>query len=151
MLTGRADSDDRLGALPLPRGTVPAVAGGPRGGRHPRDDVQLGDEVRRGHPQGPVWQRGALGRQHDVRGHLRARAEGARDAGAQHDAREDRGAAGAQVLGVDRRLDSRVAVHLPADVDLEAGVRRERRQHRPPQVHLNARPLASAATASAFL
>ena len=31
---------------------------------------------------------------------------------------KDHRAAGAEVLGLDRRLDSRVALHLPADVDL---------------------------------
>merc|ERR1719277_846364 len=46
----------------------------------------------------------------------------------------------AQVLGLDRRLHPLVALHLPADVDLQAGVRRVRPVHRPPQVLLGSRP-----------
>jgi actin len=42
----------------------------------------------------------------------------------------------AQVLGLDRWFHSRVALHLPADVDLEAGVRRERPVDCAPQVLL---------------
>merc|ERR1712098_195991 len=45
-------------------------------------------------------------------------------------------AAGAQVLCVDRGVDPFVPVDVPADVDLEAGVRRERADDRPPQVLL---------------
>merc|ERR1719199_486453 len=44
----------------------------------------------------------------------------------------------AQVLGLDRRLHPLVALHLPADVDLQAGVRRVRPLHRAPQVLLEA-------------
>merc|ERR1712048_1352135 len=43
----------------------------------------------------------------------------------------------AQVLGLDRRLHPLVALHLPADVDLQAGVRRVRPVHCPPQVLLS--------------
>merc|ERR1711908_130708 len=52
---------------------------------------------------------------------------------------EDQGhcAAGAQVLCLDRRVDSVVAVDVPADVDLEDGVRRVRADHRAPQVLLS--------------
>lgn len=39
---------------------------------------------------------------------------------------------------MDRWIDSRVAFHLPTDVDLEAGVRRVRTLHRPQEVLLNA-------------
>lgn len=42
----------------------------------------------------------------------------------------------AQVLRLDRWFHSRLALDLPADVDLEAGVRRERTFHCPPQVLL---------------
>jgi hypothetical protein len=42
----------------------------------------------------------------------------------------------AQILGVDRWFHPCVAFHVPADVDLEAGVRRVRAVHRPPQVLL---------------
>merc|ERR1712139_540124 len=67
---------------------------------------------------------------------------GAHGAGAVGD--EDQGdrAAGAQVLRVDRRVDSLVAVDVPADVDLEAGVRRVWADDRPPQVLLSLLNLA---------
>merc|ERR1712080_120369 len=42
-----------------------------------------------------------------------------------------------EVLRLDRRLHPRLPLHLPADVDLQAGVRRVRPLHRPPQVLLN--------------
>merc|ERR1712054_479837 len=58
--------------------------------------------------------------------------------GAGLDEGEDHRAPRAQVLGLDRRLDSVLPVDLPADVDLEAGVRRVWPVHRPPQVLLNA-------------
>merc|ERR1711924_489532 len=51
---------------------------------------------------------------------------------------EDQGdrPAGAEVLGLDRRVDLVVLVDVPADVDLEAGVRRERADDRAPEVLL---------------
>lgn len=39
---------------------------------------------------------------------------------------------------MDRRIDSRIALHLPTDVDLEAGIRRIRTLHRPQEVLLSA-------------
>merc|ERR1712233_149724 len=41
------------------------------------------------------------------------------------------------LLSLDRRLHPGFPLHLPADVDLQAGVRRVRPLHRPPQVLLN--------------
>merc|ERR1712094_48438 len=54
---------------------------------------------------------------------------------------EDQGdsAPGAQVLGVDRRKHLVVPFDLPADVDLQDRVRRERPDDRPPQVLLGPR------------
>merc|ERR1712047_124581 len=43
-----------------------------------------------------------------------------------------------EVLRLDRRLHPGFPLHLPADVDLQAGVRRVRPLHRPPQVLLSA-------------
>merc|ERR1712109_415404 len=43
-----------------------------------------------------------------------------------------------EVLRLDRRLHPGFSLHLPADVDLQAGVRRVRPLHRPPQVLLSA-------------
>merc|ERR1712078_839888 len=42
-----------------------------------------------------------------------------------------------EVLRLDRRIHPGFPLHLPADVDLQAGVRRVRPRHRPPQVLLN--------------
>merc|ERR1712008_310300 len=42
-----------------------------------------------------------------------------------------------EVLRLDRRLHPRLPVHLPADVDLQAGVRRVRPIHRPQEMLLN--------------
>merc|ERR1719431_862054 len=42
-----------------------------------------------------------------------------------------------EVLRLDRRLHPGLSVHLPTDVDLQAGVRRVRPLHCPPQVLLN--------------
>merc|ERR1711936_36040 len=44
---------------------------------------------------------------------------------------------GEEVLRLDRRLHPGFPLHLPADVDLQAGVRRVRPRHRPPQVLLS--------------
>merc|ERR1712203_828739 len=42
-----------------------------------------------------------------------------------------------EVLRLDRRIHPGFPLHLPADVDLQAGVRRVRPIHCPPQVLLN--------------
>merc|ERR1712141_334653 len=42
-----------------------------------------------------------------------------------------------EVLRLDRRLHPGLPLHLPADVDLQAGARRVRPRHRPPQVLLS--------------
>merc|ERR1719394_1565348 len=44
-----------------------------------------------------------------------------------------------EVLRLDRRIHPGLPLHLPADVDLQAGVRRVRPRHRPPQVLLSFR------------
>merc|ERR1712008_54698 len=46
-----------------------------------------------------------------------------------------------EVLRLDRRLHPGFPLHLPADVDLQAGVRRVRPIHCPPQVLLSASQL----------
>merc|ERR1711972_1055497 len=64
--------------------------------------------------------------------------KGAHCFGALNDEDQGRGTSGAQVLGVDWRLDPVLVEHLPADVDLEGRVRRVRPHHRPPEVLLSA-------------
>merc|ERR1712216_561801 len=63
-------------------------------------------------------------------------AEGDHCTCALHDEDQDHRAARAQVLCLDRRIDLGLAVHFPADVDLEAGVRRVGPFDRAPQVLL---------------
>ncbi len=53
-----------------------------------------------------------------------------------------------EVLRVDRRVDSGLPVHLPADVDLQAGVRRVRSRHCPPEVLLEPHVMLCAAAAA---
>merc|ERR1712111_331527 len=68
-------------------------------------------------------------------------AEGDHCSGPQHHQDQDHRSPREEVLRLDRWLHPRLSVHLPADVDLEAGVRRVRTLHFPPQVllsvHLN--------------
>jgi hypothetical protein len=78
----------------------------------------------------PVW------RYHHVPGSLGPYAEGDHCSCPVVDEGQDHCSSGAQVLGLDRWFDSGVPVDLPADVDLEAGVRRERPFDRAPQVLL---------------
>merc|ERR1711975_44290 len=74
----------------------------------------------------------------------RPHVEGAHRVGARLDEGQDHRAPRAQVLRLDRRLHPLVAVDLPADVDLQAGVRRVGPLDRPPQVLLGAWLLAHA-------
>ena len=99
--------------------------------------LQLDHEVRRRHPQGPVRQRRPLGRHHHVRRHRRPHVQGDHRPRARLDEGQDHRAPGAQVLRLDRRLHPLVALHLPADVDLQAGVRRVGPLDRAPQVLLD--------------
>lgn len=80
----------------------------------------------------PVWW------YHHVPRSLRPYAEGDHCPGPVVDEGQDHRPAGAQVLRLDRWFHSGFPVDLPADVDLEAGVRRERSLDRPPQVLLSA-------------
>lgn len=73
---------------------------------------------------------------HHVPRYLRPYAEGDHRSGAVVHEGQDHRASGAQVLRLDRWFDSGLPVHLPADVDLQAGVRRERTLDRSPQVLL---------------
>merc|ERR1711862_925787 len=74
-------------------------------------------------------------------GHWGAHDEGVDSLGAVN--HEDQGCctSGEEVFGVDRRKHPLVFVNLPADVDLQGRIRRERTHNRPPQVLL--KPLAS--------
>merc|ERR1712228_119342 len=128
----------RKRAFPLPRGSLPAFL--PRNGglRHPRDHLQLHHEVRRGHQEGPVRQHRHVRRHHHVPRYRRQDAEGDHRPGSLHHQDQDHCSSREEVLSLDRRIHPGLPLHLPADVDHQAGVRRVRPIHCPPQVLLSA-------------
>lgn len=125
-----AGDHHRKRTVPLSGIAVPAVFLGHGVGRYPRDDLQLDHEMRRGHQEGPVRQHGAVRRYHHVPGHRGQDAKGNHVTRAVHHEDQDDRPARAQILRVDRRIHPGVAVHLPADVDLQDRIRRERAVHR---------------------
>ena len=86
---------------------------------------------------GPLRQRRSVGRHHHVPRHRGPHGEGDHRARARVDEGQGGGAPGAQVLGVDWWLHPGLAVHLPADVDRQVGVRRGGTVDRAPQVLLS--------------
>merc|ERR1712222_185136 len=68
-------------------------------------------------------------------------AEGDHRPGSLHHQDQDHRSPREEVLRLDRRLHPGFPLHLPADVDLQAGVRRVRPIHCPPQVLLSASQL----------
>merc|ERR1712223_1558027 len=105
--------------------------------RSPRDCLQLHHEVRCRHQEGPVRQHCPVRRHHHVPRYCRQNAEGDHRPGSLHHQDQDYRSPREEVLRLDRRIHPGLPVHLPADVDLQAGVRRVRPRHRPPQVLLN--------------
>merc|ERR1739842_248401 len=69
---------------------------------------------------------------------LLTHAEGDHRPGPLHHQDQDHRSPREEVLRLDRRLHPGLPVHLPADVDLQAGVRRVRPLHRPQEVLLSA-------------
>merc|ERR1712037_636387 len=65
--------------------------------------------------------------------------KGAHSSRAFDDENQGGGPSRAEVLGVDRRVDSLLVEHLPADVDFEGGVRRVGPDHRAQEVLLRLR------------
>ena len=126
-------------AVPLPRGAVPAQLGRQGSDGDPRHHLLVHHEMRCRHPPRPLPERRPVRWLHDVARHRRAHDEGALLPGTFYSEGEGHRTAGEEVQRVDRRLHSFVAQHLPADVDLEDGVRRERSDDCPPQVHLETR------------
>merc|ERR1711934_1132149 len=64
-------------------------------------------------------------------------AEGDHRPGSLHHQDQDHRSPREEVLRLDRRIHPGLPLHLPAEVDLQAGVRRVRPRHCPPQVLLN--------------
>merc|ERR1712242_36502 len=121
----------------VPRGPLPAFLPGNGGLRNPRDHLQLHHEVRCWHQEGPVRQHRHVRWYHHVPRYCRQNAEGDHRPGSLHHQDQDHRSPREEVLRLDRRIHPGLPVHLPADVDLQAGVRRVRPRHRPPQVLLS--------------
>merc|ERR1719172_444210 len=138
-------------ALPMPRGALPAQLYREGGERYPRHHIPVHHEVRRGHSQGPLRQRGSLGWHYDVLGHRRAHDERADGFGAFDDEDQGGGAPRAEVLGVDWRVHPLLAEYLPADVDLQGGVRRVGPDHRASEVLLSRRATLARRCGKPFL
>merc|ERR1719222_48771 len=117
-----------------PRGPLPAQLPGNGGLRHPRDHLQF-------HQEGPVRQHRHVWRHHHVPRYCLPHAEGDHRPGSLHHQDQDHRSPREEVLRLDRRLHPGFPLHLPADVDLQAGVRRVRPIHCPPQVLLSASQL----------
>merc|ERR1712107_725834 len=80
-------------------------------------------EVRRRYQEGPVRQHCPLWRHHHVPRNRRQNAEGDHRPGSLHHEDQDHRSPREEVLCLDRRLHPGFPLHLPADVDLQAGVR----------------------------
>merc|ERR1712217_502847 len=104
--------------------------------RYPRDHLQLHHEVRRGHQEGLVRQHCPVRWPPHVPRYCRQDAEGDHRPGSQHNEDQDHRSPREEVLCLDRRIHPRFSFHLPADVDLQAGVRRIRPLHRAQEVLL---------------
>merc|ERR1711872_292432 len=124
-------------ALQVPRGPLPALFPGHGGLWHPRDHLQLHHEVRCWYQEGPVCQHCHVWWHHHVPRYRRQDAEGDHCPRPQHHQDQDHCSPREEVLRLDRWLYPCLPFHLPADVDLQAGVRRVRTLHCPPQVLLN--------------
>ena len=127
----------------MPRGPLSALHLPGHGGlRHPRDDLQLHYEVRCGHQEGPVRQYFAVRWHDNVPRYCRQDGERDHSAGplnlANH---QDLCPAGEKAFRLERGFDPFLTLYLPADVDLQAGVRRVRSLNCPQEVLLSAQDL----------
>merc|ERR1719374_125488 len=130
------DRHRRQRAFPLPRVHVPPRLLGHGGGRHPRGLLQRHHEVRHRHSQRSLRQHRSFRWHHHVPRYRRPHAEGDHRLGSLHHEDQDHRSSREEVLRLDRRLHLGFPLHLPGDVDLQAGVRRVRPRHCPPQVLL---------------
>merc|ERR1712029_22124 len=105
---------------------------------YPRDYLQLHHEVRCRHQEGPVRQHRHVRWHHHVPRYRRQDAEGDHRPCSLHHQDQDHRSPREEVLRLDRWLHLVFPLHLPADVDHQAGVRRVRPIHCPQEVLLNA-------------
>merc|ERR1712042_27468 len=130
------DRHRRQRAFPLPRVHVPPIFLGYGSRRHPRGLLQRHHEVRHRHPEGSLRQHRPLRWHHHVPLYRRSYAEGDHRFGPFHHEDQDHRSSREEVLRLDRRLHLGFPLHLPGDVDLQAGVRRGWPRNRPPQMLL---------------
>ena len=107
--------------------------------RYPRDLLQLYHEVRCWHQEGSVRQHCPLRRYHHVPWYRWQDAEGDHRPGTTHHEDQDHCSSREEILCLDRRIHPCFSVHLPADVDLQAGVWRIWSQHCPQEMLLSLR------------
>merc|ERR1712119_158182 len=120
----------------VPRGPLPAQLPGNGGLRHPRDHLQVHHEVRCWHQEGPVRQHRHVRWHHHVPRYCRQDAEGDHRSCPIHHQDQDHCSPREEVLCLDRRIHLGLPLHLPTDVDHQAGVRRVRPIHCPQEVLL---------------
>merc|ERR1712107_495488 len=119
----RPGDHHRQREVQVSRGSLPAQLPGNGVLRYPRDHLQLNHEVRHRYQEGPVRQHCPLWRHHHVPRNRRQNAEGDHRPGSLHHEDQDHRSPREEVLRLDRRLHPGFPLHLPADVDLQAGVR----------------------------
>merc|ERR1712173_535565 len=90
-----------------------------------------------GYQKGLVCQHCSFRRNHHVPRNRRQNAEGDHRPCPKHNEDQDHCSTREEVLCLDRRIHPRFPLHLPADVDLQAGVRRVRPRHCPQEVLLS--------------
>ena len=104
---------------------------------YPWDLLQLHHEVRRRHQEGPVRQQCTVRWHHHVPRYRWQDAEGNHCPCSSNHEDQDHRPTREKVLRMDRWLHLGLPLHLPADVDLQAGVRRVRTIHRSQEMLLN--------------
>merc|ERR1712088_397514 len=132
----RSGHHHRQREVPLSRGSLPAFLPWYGVLWHPRDHLQLHHEVRRRHQEGPVRQHRPLRWNHHVPRYRRQDAEGDHRTGSLHNEDQDHRSSREEVLRLDRRIHPGFSIHLPADVDLQTGVRRVWTFHCPQEMFL---------------
>merc|ERR1712002_510292 len=133
----RSSHHHRQRAFPSARDHVPTRPPWFGGCRYPRDRLQLHHALRLGYPKGSLRQHRPLRWLHHVPRYRRSYAEGDHQHGSFHHEDQDHRSSREEILRLDRWLHLGFSLHLPGNVDLQAGVRRGWPRHRPPQVLLS--------------
>merc|ERR1712088_1099346 len=107
----------------------------------PREVLRASRRSGHHHQEGPVRQHRHVRWHHHVPRYCRQNAEGDHRSCPLHHQDQDHRSPREEVLRLDRRIHPGLPLLLPADVDLQTGVRRVRPRHCPPQVLLSASQL----------